>query len=129
MKLKHHWMNKKKKLSETVDFNEMTVKEFCYAEDQIFLEAQRELYPKEINALAIKKPLPKTSNLLSLRPFLLDNLLRVGGQLDNHFYHSKHQIILPKNHSLSELLVQDAHVRNCHSGRDLTLSHIRESFG
>ena len=72
--------------------------------------------------------MPKTSNLLSLRLFLLDNLLRVGGRIVLSFlpFHSKHQIILPKNHPLSALLVQDAHVRNCHSGRDLTL--IREKF-
>ena len=75
LKLKRHWMNKKEKLLEAVNFKEMTAKEFCYAEDQIFLEAQRESYPKEINALANNKALPKISNLLSLRPFLLDNLL------------------------------------------------------
>ena len=85
LKLKRHWMNKKEKLLEAVDFKEMTVKEFCYAEDQIFLETQRESYPKEINALANNKALPKISNLLSLRPFLLDNLLRVGGRIGQSF--------------------------------------------
>ena len=69
-------MNKKKeKLSLTVDFKEVIVKEFLYLEDQIFLEALRELYPKEVNALRNNKPLLKTSNLLLLRPFLSDNLL------------------------------------------------------
>ena len=43
-------MNKKEKLSEIVDFKKMTVKEQFYAEDQIFLEAQRESYAKETNA-------------------------------------------------------------------------------
>ena len=41
-------MNKKEKLSEIVDFKEMNVKEVIYAEDQIFLEAQRELYPSKL---------------------------------------------------------------------------------
>ena len=69
-------MNKKKeKLSLTVDFKEVIVKEFLYLEDQIFLEALHEFYPKEINALRNNKPLLKTSNLLLLRPFLSDNLL------------------------------------------------------
>ena len=71
-------------MSETVDFKEMTVKEFCYAEDQIFLEAQRESCPNEINALTNNKTLPKTSNLLSL-PFLLDGLLQVGGRIGQSF--------------------------------------------
>ena len=43
-KLKHHWMNKKGKLSEIVDFKEMTVREFFFAENHVFLEAQRESY-------------------------------------------------------------------------------------
>ena len=80
-------MSKKKKLSETIDFNETTVKQFCYSEDQIFLEAQRESYPKEISPLRNNKPLPKTNNLFSSWPFQLDNLLQVRRKLDNHFYH------------------------------------------
>ena len=59
-------MNKKKKISEIVDFIEMTVMELLYGEDQIFIEAQREFYPKEINVLTNNKALPKTSNLLLL---------------------------------------------------------------
>ena len=55
LKLKHHWMNKIEKLLEIVDFKEMTVKEFYYAEDQIFLENQRDSYLKENNALTSKK--------------------------------------------------------------------------
>ena len=63
----------------------MTVKELFYSEDQIFLGVQRESYMKEINDLTNNKS--ETRNLLPLRPFLLDNLLRVGGELDNRFYH------------------------------------------
>ena len=63
----------------------MAVKELCYAEDQIFLKTQRESYPKEINALTNKKPLPKIRNLFSLRPFLLDKLLQVGGRIGQSF--------------------------------------------
>ena len=51
LKLKHHWMNKKEKLSKNVYFKKMTVKKFFYAEDQIFLEVQHESYPMEINGL------------------------------------------------------------------------------
>ena len=65
-----------------------------------------------------------------LRPFLSDNLLRIGERIGQTFRpsYSKHQIILSKNHSLSALLVQDVHVKNCHSGIDLTPSLIRETF-
>ena len=43
-------------------------------------------------------------------------------------FYLKRQIILPKNHPLLALLVQDTNVRNCHSGRDLSLGLIREKF-
>ena len=35
---------KKERFSEVLNFKEMTVKEFFYAEDQVFLEVQRESY-------------------------------------------------------------------------------------
>ena len=59
-----------------------------------------------------------------------DNLLRVGGRVAHSFlpFDSKHQIILAKKHHLSELLIKDIHVRNCHSGRELTLNLLRERF-
>ena len=85
IELKHYLMNKKK-ISQIVDFEEITVKELLYPENLISLEAQRELYPKEINALRNNKPLLKTSNLLSSRPFLSDNLLQIGsGRLRQSF--------------------------------------------
>ena len=112
-------MHKKEKLSEIVDFKEITVKEYFYAEDQIFLDTQCESYPKEINASTNNKPLLKTSNLLSLQPFLSYKLLRVVVRIGQSFltFYSKHQIVLSKNHPLLALLVQDVHVKNCHSGR------------
>ena len=74
----------------------MTVKELFYAEGQIFLQAQRESYPIEINVLTNNKPLPKK--------------VRVGGELENYLYHFIITIItitLSKNHPLSVLLVED----------------------
>ena len=74
----------------------MTVKELFYAEGQIFLQAQRESYPIEINVLTNNKPLPKK--------------VKVGGELENYLYHfiiTIITIILSKNHPLSVLLVED----------------------
>ena len=68
--------------------------------------------------------------MLSLRPILTENLLRVGGRVTHSFlpFDSKHQTILAKKHYLSELLVKDIYIRNCHSGRELTLNLLRERF-
>ena len=54
----------------------------------------------------------------------------MGGKVAHSFlpFDSKHQIILAKKHHLSELLIKDIHVRNCHSGRELTLNLLRERF-
>ena len=74
-------------MSLILDYKGITVKEFLYPEDHFLLEAQHESYPKEINALRNSKPLLKTSNLLSLQPFLPDNLLQiVGAEWNNNFH-------------------------------------------
>ena len=76
LKLKHHWMSKKKKFSETVDSQQMTLKGSFCSKNLIFVEAQHELYPKDPTAWRNNKPLPKTIILLPLLPFLLYNLPR-----------------------------------------------------
>ena len=106
LKLQHYWMDKKKRFSETVDFRQITVKEPFYCEDQIFVKALRELYPKKANTWRNNKPLPKTINLLLLLVLLLYNLPPKGGRIGQSFLplHSKHQIMLLKSHPLSALL-------------------------
>ena len=128
LKIKRHWINVKRKCSEKINFKQLTVREIKTAEHQIIAQAQRECYHEELNSLRNNKPLQKASTLLSLRPMLTDNLLRVGGRVAHSLlpFDSKHQIILAKKHHLSELLIKDIHVRNCHSGRELTLNLLRE---
>ena len=66
------------------------------------------------------KSLPGTSPLLSLQPFLEDGLLRVGGRLDRALipYESRHQIILPRKHQVTLLIITDHHTRFGHVGPD-----------
>ena len=105
----------KRKRPEKINFKELTVVEIKTAEHQIIGQAQRECYHEELNSVRNNKPLQKTNTLLSLRPSFLP-------------FDSKHQIILAKKHHLSELLIRDIHVDNCHSGRELTLDLLRERF-
>ncbi|KRY10067.1 hypothetical protein T12_5752 [Trichinella patagoniensis] len=61
-------------------------------------------------------------------PFLdQDGLLRVGGRLRRSTLppESKHPIILPHNHPVTELLIKDHHVRQMHAGVNQTLVAIR----
>ena len=73
--------------------------------------------------------LSKDSKLVLLNPIVVDNLIRVGGRIgQSHLpFEQKHQILLTKEHFLSTLLVLDKHERNCHIGREQTLSLLRES--
>ena len=118
----------KRNRPEKINFKELTAGEIKTAEHQIIAEAQKECYHEELNSLKNKKLLQKSSTLLSLRPMLTDNLLCVRGRAAYSFllFDSKHQIILAKKHHLPKLLIKDIHIRNCHSGRELTFNLLRE---
>ena len=57
-------------------------------------------------------------------------MLCVGGRLKqaNIPTNSKNQIILPKDHYLSRLLIKEIHKQNAHVGREHTLSLLRKHF-
>ncbi|KRY40069.1 hypothetical protein T01_3028 [Trichinella spiralis] len=59
-----------------------------------------------------------------------DGLLRMGGRLRRSTLppESKHPIILPHNHPVTELLIKDHHVRQMHAGVNQTLVAIRTRF-
>ncbi|XP_055680362.1 uncharacterized protein LOC129788386 [Lutzomyia longipalpis] len=68
----------------------------------------------------------KTLN--SLTPFVdPKGLIRVGGRLENADipYQAKHPILLPKS-KLSELIVQQEHLRLLHAGPNLLLATLRQ---
>lgn len=72
--------------------------------------------------------LKKSSKLYKLDPFVNDGLLRVGGRLERADlpYDAKHPLVLPKESTISKLLMEDAH-RSCgHLGRNSILSVIRQ---
>lgn len=59
-----------------------------------------------------------------------DGLLRVGGRLKNAKlpFGSKHQILLPKSHFVTGLIIVHAHLRCKHGGLKLTTSTLRDQF-
>ena len=77
------------------------------------------------------KGLPfKSGKLIPLSPFVKDGLIRVGGRIASaHIpYSSTHKVIISNNHPTASLLVFYIHVTDFHSGRDLTLNLLRESY-
>lgn len=76
----------------------------------------------------------KTSNRLSLvrqlRLFLAEGIIRCGGRIHNAPLQesAKFPILLPRNHHLTQLIVEDAHRATLHSGQNSTLTHLRQRY-
>ncbi|XP_075247134.1 uncharacterized protein LOC142340445 [Convolutriloba macropyga] len=77
------------------------------------------------------KRIKKNSHLLSLSPFFGkdDDVIRVGGRLANSPFSvdKKIPIIIPKTSPLAELLIRESHLRNLHSGLQMTFFALRQT--
>ena len=129
MKLKEKWINLKRKDAQKIDINLLTVADLRKAEREIYKHSQLESFSTEYRHLINNQEVRKTSPLLSLRPFISDGLIRVGGRIaKNHLpFKNKHQIVVAKDHPLSKLLIIHHHEMNCHCGREQTLGMLRET--
>ena len=72
----------------------------------------------------------KSSSVFGLDPVLIRGVLRVGGRLRRASLPqgAKHQIILPKNHHVTDLIVRHYHLISGHSGREYFLSLLQGKF-
>ena len=70
------------------------------------------------------------SSIFGLDPVLVDGILVVGGQLRHASLpeDAKHQIILPKDHHATNLIVRHYHFASGHSGREYVLPLLRSKF-
>lgn len=107
-----------------------TVNEILESEKEILCYVQRKAFPEELLALESGSNVKRSSHLLKLDPFLVDGLIRVGGRLRRSFLpdEAKHQVIIPKNSHISELIIFHLHVKSGHSGREHVLSLLRQRF-
>lgn len=88
-------------------------------------------FGNEIVALQDNKNISSKSPLMKLSVFLdTDNVLRVGGRLENAdiAFVTKHQILLPKNDFVTDLIIQEMHGKCLHGGPTLTAATIRQKF-
>ena len=111
----------------------ITVSEMEAAESEILKNVQLHHFPEEIKSLSkptCQKCVGKSSCLRSLDPILVDGLLRIGGRLSlvSTPFNAKHQIILPKNDHVTNLVMEYYHLISRHSGREYVLSLAREKF-
>ena len=68
---------------------------------------------------------------MTLNPTLVNNIIKVRGPLKNIIgipNNSKYQIILPRHHPVTDLLILHYHKSNHHCGRNQTLALLRERY-
>jgi len=109
----------------------LTTRELYDSRIRIISLIQLDTFETEINLLKKEKSLPINSKIISLHPYLgNDNLLRVGGRLEqSHLhYNTKHPILLPKDHVITRLIIQEAHHSTLHGGSQLVLNQIRQHY-
>jgi hypothetical protein len=94
--------------------------EVSEAEREILKYVQIESFPSQY--FGLKKPLKESDPLSQLEPQMVNGLMRIGGRLPNH------QIILPKNHRVVELIITQFHEQSAHSGQEHVLSLIRQHY-
>ncbi|GFT85837.1 putative bel12 ag transposon polyprotein [Trichonephila clavipes] len=99
------------------------------AEETIIRWVQGFYFQEEIRSIKKQISLPQKS-ITFLHPFIDEHgLVRVGGRLQNSQlpFNSKHPIILPSQHSISELLIKEQHIAHLHAGPTLLAHVLRQS--
>lgn len=123
------FINNTRKIQE--ELGSLTVTELKQSLLKIIHLVQQEVFTKEISSLKQNKILQGDSRLRNLNPFIDENgMLRVGGRLKNSMLSSehKHPYILPADHQVTYLLVQQEHQNAHHGGHELVLSLLRSKY-
>ncbi|XP_018404637.1 PREDICTED: uncharacterized protein LOC108781220 [Cyphomyrmex costatus] len=95
------------------------------------LNDKLEEHSSVVHVVTSRLPIPRSSPLIRLTPFLdALGLLRVGGRLQNSLLNEeeKHPWILPRKSTLTSLVIADAHYRALHGGTQVTLSLIHSEY-
>ena len=112
------------------DIEPITVAEMKVAEMELLKFIQRECYQDELASLTTSGMVKKSSSLHKLDHIMINDELRVGGRLQRSTIpdESKHQLILPRNHHVTDLIIRYYHQISGHSGREYVLSLLRSRY-
>ncbi|XP_055932080.1 uncharacterized protein LOC129962358 [Argiope bruennichi] len=110
--------------------SELTADELNKARNYWISVVQKQSFSVEINALEYNRSLPKSSKISRFRPFLKDNILRLGGRLQfaRISVEQRHPILLEGSHYFVHLLIRHTHIRLHHLGVRVVLSELRSEF-
>ena len=108
LRFKYNAFNRKTRITGPV-----TIAELNRALHTILILTQRETFSNDAKQLAKTNPVDLDSQLRALNPFLdSKGLIRVGGRLEYSSlpFSEKHPLVLPKNHHVTELIIQNFHM-------------------
>lgn len=107
--------------------HKFSIENWQLAEKVIFKAVQKKHFA--IDIYAVKKN-EGSSHLKKLNPIFEDELLRVGGRLNEADipFEEKHPVILPKKDRVVDLLINYYHRKNLHTGTSLLLCILRKKF-
>ena len=101
------------------------------AEERWILKVQQSAFSSEIELLGKGKGLPRSSRIITFRPFMDDKgILRVGGRLGlgKLSFAKRHPMILPRDHRMVKLLIVHEHLRLLHAGPTLVSASLAQRF-
>lgn len=106
------------KASGTKRVGRITTEELSRADEKIVRLIQVDAFGEELKQLERNGTLPNNHALKSLNLFLLNGVIRVGGRISNSAYKldKRHQMLLPKHHRFTEMLINALHLRHLHIG-------------
>ncbi|XP_072946527.1 uncharacterized protein [Epargyreus clarus] len=121
----HNCRNKHKRLVGNLSSNEL-----LNSMNIILRQGQKEMFAEEYSLLKSGNQLPLKNRLVSLTPFILNDIIRVGGRLDNspYSFDQKHPIILCSKHHITKLIFRDKHLKLLHAGPQLLLADIKNTY-
>ena len=93
----------------------LSIEEMHIAMIKILILLQKQLFMREVNSLKNKSDLHRSSDLVSLNPFLDNNgLVCLGGRLKNSIlpYNERYPIVLPKAHHITNLIIRAEHLKD-----------------
>ena len=121
----------RRKLSQSADpLTPLSLADLEAAECCIVKDVQTRHFYREKSDLKSGRPVRASSSLVRLDPWLDEGVLRVGGRLSMSTlpFDSKFPRILPKQDPVVDLLINAAHEKAGHQGRQHVLADLRASF-
>ena len=107
----------------------LTAEELVQAEFRWIVAMQRSSYPEELAYFESKRPGKRPAIVRQLDVIQRDGILRVGGRMERSDLSpaARNPILLPQAGRFTQLVVEDVHRRNHHSGPAATLAALRQA--